>query len=87
MWRLNLHKSNAANERLADGLSNGRTSPWSDTSSQILFILTALAIKIHPLSGWYFLCGQSPMILAASKDAYTICHLRGECYLLPVNGS
>lgn len=28
VWRLNLHKSNAANERLADGLKIGRNGPW-----------------------------------------------------------
>ena len=41
--RLNLHKSNAANERLADGLRYGRYGPWRNTSGQDTLILTALA--------------------------------------------
>ena len=41
--RLYPHKSNTANERLADGLSHGRVSPWSNTSGQRLPIPTALA--------------------------------------------
>ena len=40
---LNLHKSNAANERLADGLRHGRAGPWRYTSGQDSLILTALA--------------------------------------------
>lgn len=40
---LNLHKSNAANERLADGLHYGRYGPWRNTSGQDSLILTALA--------------------------------------------
>ena len=43
MRRLNLHKSNAANERLADRLSYGRNGPWRCTSGQDSLILTALA--------------------------------------------
>ena len=39
----NLHKSNAANERLADGLRHGRAGPWRYTSGQDSLILTALA--------------------------------------------
>ena len=31
-----LHKSNAANERMADGLPFGRVSPWRDKSSLLL---------------------------------------------------
>ena len=40
---LNLHKSNAANERLADRLRYGRNGPWRCTSGQDALILTALA--------------------------------------------
>src|SRR5699024_5654173 len=43
MWRLNLHKSNAANERLADRLSYGRNGPWGCASGQDPLILAALA--------------------------------------------
>jgi len=43
VWRLNLHKSNAANEKLADGLVCGRNGPWRLTSGQDAPILTALA--------------------------------------------
>ncbi len=41
VWRLNLHKSNAANERLADGLRYGRDDPWRIASGQDTLILTA----------------------------------------------
>ena len=43
VWRLNLHKSNAANERLADGLCFGRNGPRKETSGQDALILTVLA--------------------------------------------
>ena len=34
VWRLNLHKSNAGNERLADGLLYGRKGPRKETPGQ-----------------------------------------------------
>ena len=44
-------------------------------------------IKIHPPSGWFFIFGHSPRLLATPKGVKTAWHLRGDCYLLPVNGS
>ena len=35
----------------------------------------------------FFLCGRSPMLLAAPAGAFAICQLRGACYLLPLKGS
>ena len=44
-------------------------------------------INIPRQSRGYFLCGQSPMLLArASRRASTVCQPREFCYLLPVNG-
>lgn len=34
IWRLNLHKSDAVNERLTDELMGGRCGSWSNTSGQ-----------------------------------------------------
>ena len=45
-----------------------------------------IKINIHPPSGWFFTCGQSPPFFAMRKRIYTNCQLRGDCYLLPVNG-
>ena len=44
-------------------------------------------IRIPRLSRGFFICGRSPMLLAAPKGAYAVCRMRGDCYLLPVNGS
>src|SRR5699024_5133256 len=44
-------------------------------------------INIPRQSRGYFLCGQSPMLLArASRRASTVCQPREFRYLLPVNG-
>ena len=47
---------------------------------------TRKKINIHPPSGWFFTCGQSPLFLATRPTRNTICHLRGDCYLLPLKG-
>ena len=45
-------------------------------------------INIPRLRRGYFICVQSPMILAsAPRRASTVCQPREICYLLPVNGS
>ncbi|EJX05016.1 hypothetical protein EVA_06876 [gut metagenome] len=44
-------------------------------------------INIHRRSRWFFIDGQSPLLLACtSRRASTICQLRKFYYLLPVNG-
>ena len=43
-------------------------------------------IIIHPPSGWFFICGQSPLFLATRTTRNTFCQLRGDCYLLPLKG-
>ena len=45
------------------------------------------SINIPRPSRGYFICGQSPIILAsASRRANTVCQPRELCYLLPING-
>ncbi len=34
-------------------------------------------IIIHPQSGWFFLCGQSPLFLQRPQGRNTFCHLHG----------
>ena len=41
---------------------------------------SAATINIHPLSGWFFIFGHSPCLLAAPKGANTVWHLRGAFY-------
>ena len=41
---------------------------------------SAATINIHPLSGWFFIFGHSPCLLAAHKGANTVWHLRGAFY-------
>jgi hypothetical protein len=68
-------------------MKDGVIADFDITATMLKHFIRKAEIVTPRLSRGFFICGQSPVLLAAPQGADTICHLRKVCYLLPVNGS